>query len=262
MSRRNICKFTSPIFGDALTVSFFVLESEPLAMQKKQRWSEHRMILVKNGTARFYVDAHAYPVSAGTLFFVLQGEEFYAEPRDGSAYMYVGFHGTRGEELLRRFGISSAHRLIEGFDGLIPLWSESLARASEKTVDLAAESILLYTFSRLHGNMREGDGPADRVVRLTEERFTDPTLSLASLAAELSYNPKYLSHAFRVQMGVGYSEYLRELRIKYAVSLLDHGINSVKNVALLSGFTDPLYFSTVFKKAIGMSPTEYIAQSK
>ena len=62
-------------------------------------------------------------------------------------------------------------------------------------------------------------------------------------------------------MGVGYTEYLRTYRIKYAVSLFEHGIDSVKNVALLSGFTDPLYFSTVFKKHIGSSPKNYIKNS-
>ncbi|MBQ9769648.1 MAG: helix-turn-helix transcriptional regulator, partial [Clostridia bacterium] len=55
----------------------------------------------------------------------------------------------------------------------------------------------------------------------------------------------------------GYSEYLRTIRIKYAVSLFNHGIDSVKNVALLSGFSDPLYFSTIFRKEIGVTPTEY-----
>jgi AraC-like DNA-binding protein len=45
------------------------------------------------------------------------------------------------------------------------------------------------------------------------------------------------------------------------VSLLEHGIDSVKNVALLSGFSDPLYFSTVFKKDIGISPKEYMKKN-
>jgi len=56
---------------------------------------------------------------------------------------------------------------------------------------------------------------------------------------------------------VGYTEYLRNIRLKYAVSLLNHGIESVKNIAFLSGFSDPLYFSNVFKKAFGMSPKDY-----
>ncbi|MBE5732376.1 MAG: helix-turn-helix transcriptional regulator, partial [Clostridiales bacterium] len=48
------------------------------------------------------------------------------------------------------------------------------------------------------------------------------------------------------------------IRIKHAVTLLDYGIDSIKNVALLSGFTDPLYFSNVFKAQIGISPTQYL----
>ena len=53
------------------------------------------------------------------------------------------------------------------------------------------------------------------------------------------------------------SEYLRTVRIKHAVMLFDHGLDSVKNVALLSGFSDPLYFSSVFKAEVGISPKEY-----
>ena len=58
-------------------------------------------------------------------------------------------------------------------------------------------------------------------------------------------------------MGMGYSEYLKNYRIKYAVTLLEHGIDSVKSVAFLSGFSDPLYFSKVFKNSIGISPKDY-----
>jgi AraC-like DNA-binding protein len=61
-------------------------------------------------------------------------------------------------------------------------------------------------------------------------------------------------------MGVLYSVYLRSLRLKHAVLLMDHGIDSVKNVALLSGFNDPLYFSTVFRNSTGISPKEYMAK--
>ena len=45
-----------------------------------------------------------------------------------------------------------------------------------------------------------------------------------------------------------------------AQSLFNEGLDSVKNVALLSGFSDPLYFSKVFKKRVGCAPTEYISR--
>jgi YesN/AraC family two-component response regulator len=46
--------------------------------------------------------------------------------------------------------------------------------------------------------------------------------------------------------------------MKYATMLFDRGLDSVKNVAQLSGYSDPFYFSNVFKKSVGVSPKEYI----
>ena len=57
---------------------------------------------------------------------------------------------------------------------------------------------------------------------------------------------------------MGFTEYLRLMRVRHAMMLMESGVTCVKNVAFLSGFSDPLYFSKVFAKLIGMSPREYI----
>jgi YesN/AraC family two-component response regulator len=95
-----------------------------------------------------------------------------------------------------------------------------------------------------------------RVVKYIDKEYRNIE-SVKQIAEKLSYSEYYLSHVFKEKMGVSYTDYLRTLRLKFAVSLFDRGLDSVKNVALLSGFTDPLYFSTVFKKHIGVSPKEY-----
>ena len=97
----------------------------------------------------------------------------------------------------------------------------------------------------------------DRAVEMVEKDFSDAELSLATVAERLGYNQKYLSHAFKEKMGVGFSRYLRTVRIKHAVFLIEHGVESVKNVAYLCGFSDPLYFSAVFKQSVGCSPSEW-----
>jgi two-component system response regulator YesN len=128
----------------------------------------------------------------------------------------------------------------------------------QENIDIVAESVLLYVFSRLSANRSAQDATIQKIIDMTEEHFRDPDLSLAQIAKEIGYNPKYLSHYFKKKMNVTYSEYLRSFRFKYAISLYELGISSVKNVALLSGFSDPLYFSSTFKKAIGISPKEFI----
>jgi transcriptional regulator GlxA family with amidase domain len=57
---------------------------------------------------------------------------------------------------------------------------------------------------------------------------------------------------------VAYTQYLREQRIKHAIFLMEQGVVSVKNVAILSGFSDALYFSKIFTASVGVSPKAYI----
>lgn len=262
MSTKNICKFTQPSLPNVLTVSCFVMEANEQVMTNKSVLNNNRMILMTGGSATLCFDGQELNTEAGTLVLGFAGESFTVKNIKNATYIYIDFGGTRGSDLLRRFDINKGNRVFCGFDGLIPMWSESLSRAGENTVDLAAESILLYTFSRLTGATFEANGIIGKIIDYTEENFTSPTLSVSEIANKLSYNPKYISHLFKEKMNVSYSEYLRSMRIKYAITLFDHGIDSIKNVALLSGFSDPLYFSTVFKKEIGVSPKDYINSKK
>ena len=260
MRNRNICKFAPASANDRFAVHNFVLETNPASMNAPHALPSHRVVLVTRGKGRLQLDTLFVPAEAGMLIFCFREERFSLEPESACEYMYISFSGSRGEELFRRFDIRKNNRIFSGFDGLIPLWQESLARASGENVDLAAESMLLYSLSRLSGASGPKNDAVSKIVEISEEAFTDPQLSIASIAEELGYNAKYLSHVFREKMGVLYSEYLRSLRLKHAVLLMDHGIDSVKNVALLSGFNDPLYFSTVFRKSTGVSPKEYMAK--
>ncbi len=257
MKTNNICKFTQEKTHDELIVSCFVLETNNAVMREKTLLSENIAMIITKSSGVCYFDETPLNFAVGDLLFGFSDESYRIEPKDNCEYVYVKFSGGRAKELFKRFNVQKNNRLFSGQDGLIPFWKESLLRADKQTIDLAAESILLYTFSKLKISERNKQTIAFTVIDIVEENFTDAELSLSSIAKELFYNPKYLSHSFKKQTGISFSDYLNTQRIKYAVSLFDHGIDSVKNVAILSGFSDPLYFSTVFKKHIGISPKEY-----
>lgn len=257
MKNSNICKFTFSKDSNDLKVSCFVLESDPTTMKNNIVLPGHYVILVLEGKGDFEFNSQPTPFSTGSLIFGFKGETFSVNTTKKCRYMYISFTGNRANELLERFNITPKNRNFKNLDGLIPLWQDSLAAANESTIDLASESILLYTFSRLFKNVTDRDNIITKILKLSEEQFTDSDLSLTTLSYELGYNSKYISRIFKEKMNLPYSEYLRNLRLKYAVSLFEHGVDSVKSVALLSGFSDPLYFSTVFKKSLGISPSEY-----
>lgn len=259
MNDRNICKFPAQTFVDRLSVLRFVLESKEV-LGNKTRLTANRMILVVSGEGVFDFSGKEEAYSAGHLVFGFKGENFSCRENEKTEYMYIDFEGLRADELLHRFNISQIRRAFSGFESIAPMWRESLSRADEKNIDLATESVLLYTFSRIMDSSNLKNNIVNRMIEIIENNFTDTELSLSAIAEELSYNPKYLSQLFKKKMGVGYNEYLTSVRLKFAINLFDMGLDSVKNVALLSGFSDPLYFSSVFKKATGLAPREYRAK--
>ena len=262
MKEHNICKFVSASHSTDLTIACFVYETDREVMQTATPLPLHRAMLFTKGEGHVMIDGRKLPFGVGTVLFAFEGETLYIDTAIESEYIYIAFHGPRAALLFDRFHITAETRVFAELDGLIPLWKESLSRASDLTIDLAAESMLLYTFSRLHEHCGTQSALVGRIIKLSEAHFTDSSLSLAMVAEEFSYNQKYLSHLFKKETGTGYAEYLRTLRIRYAVSLFDNGLDSIKNVALLSGFADPLYFSTVFKQTLGVSPREYLQSKK
>lgn len=260
MNNKNVCKFSPGNLSNDLSISCFVLETNLETMRTKVTLAHYRMILVEQGTGTFLFDNTAYNFSAGTLIFGFEGEAFALSSGENVRYLYIDFNGTRAGVLCHRFGIYPHTRKAEGFHAVIPFGKDCLLSAPQKSIDIAAESVLLYALSRLSADPSKENATIQKIIEKSEENFRDPSFSLSQIADAIGYNPKYLSHFFKKRMNVSFSEYLRTLRFQYAISLFELGISSVKNVALLSGFSDPLYFSNAFKKAIGISPKEFIAR--
>ena len=259
MNNVNICKFNFVQSSD-LNCSAFVYEQNQ--SQKLPGNSEkYALHLVAEGEGRFLCEQKEYPIQQGSLFFIEKNESF-SIVGEGLKYFYILFNGRRGKELMTRIGADKDHKVYHGHGELIDFWRECLSSSDETNLDLIAEAVLLYSLARLAPKKDEKSSMVSRVVALTAENFTDPTLSLSGIAGEIGYHEKYISSRFKKEMGISFVQYLRELRIDHAVFLMEQGVVSVKNVALLSGFSDALYFSKVFKEIKGVSPKEFISEMK
>lgn len=71
-----------------------------------------------------------------------------------------------------------------------------------------------------------------------------------------------VSHLFRQYMGKSVKKYIAELRINQAKKLLSTSDLPIGTVAQMCGFSNIGYFPTAFKKAVGLSPTEYCTQTR
>lgn len=100
------------------------------------------------------------------------------------------------------------------------------------------------------------DTPVEKARRYIEENF-QKELSLDSIAELVNVSPYYFSKLFKEELGINFSDYLTDCRINRAKELLYEDPNrNIKEVSIACGYSNPNYFSRIFKKITGMTPTE------
>lgn len=82
-------------------------------------------------------------------------------------------------------------------------------------------------------------------------------ISLSILAQKVHLSPNYMSNLFKREVGMKIIDYVNNLRIEQAKSLLLGSRKTTLAIAEETGFSDAAYFSRVFKKTTGFSPAEY-----
>ncbi|MBC5779456.1 response regulator [Blautia difficilis] len=82
-------------------------------------------------------------------------------------------------------------------------------------------------------------------------------ISLDDVSREVDISPYYFSKLFKQETGKNFIEYLTEIRLRSARELLQNSQYSIKEICAQSGYSDPNYFSRIFKKYEGVTPSEF-----
>ena len=98
---------------------------------------------------------------------------------------------------------------------------------------------------------------AEQAREYIDHHYMDPDLSLSSVADAVALSPNHLSTLFKSKIGVGFSEYLTEVRLRQAKRLLITSDLRVSEVAERVGYQNMEYFSMLFKKNTGQTPSQY-----
>lgn len=100
---------------------------------------------------------------------------------------------------------------------------------------------------------------AQNACRYIQENYADPALSVETLCRYLHVSSAYFSTVFKRETGKTFVSYLTEVRLQRAVYLLNTTEDKTYLIASKVGYTEPNYFSYVFKKRFGISPSKYRA---
>ncbi|MDY0289124.1 MAG: response regulator [Sphaerochaeta sp.] len=146
----------------------------------------------------------------------------------------------------------------EVFDNPLSEW-EKLGKS--QTVEIFSERFI-YQLTRITNYIAlrrdyHASQILDQAIGYVKLHFQDKTLSLDDVASSAGMSPCYFSVIFKQQTGKTFSLYLTDLRINKAKDLILYTDDRSYEIGPKVGYDNASYFSTVFKKSTGMSPTEY-----
>lgn len=108
---------------------------------------------------------------------------------------------------------------------------------------------------------QERDNTMKQVIQKAKEyimdNYQDPDLSVEKICRHLHMSPAYFSTMFKKETGQAYIAYLTEVRLNRAVELLNKTDDKTYVIAAKVGYQEQNYFSYVFKKRFGISPTKF-----
>lgn len=148
------------------------------------------------------------------------------------------------------YAIEAMH--IKAFDYLLKPWKE------EKLTGLISEAIVNIKELSLENSVNENlqESQKSAIKKYIKENYKRD-ISAGDVAGILGYSDVYFSKIFKQLFDDTFINYLTKVRIdKAKVLLKDVGFN-IKEVGASVGYTDSNYFTKVFKRAVGMSPSEY-----
>ena len=119
-----------------------------------------------------------------------------------------------------------------------------------------------YLSSMVSKRMLEEDAQIEKVVRYINEHISDPDLRMDDIALAVGMSRSVLYGKLKNAVGMKPVDFVRHVRIMRAAELLCKTDDSLTSIAYTMGFSDPKYFARVFKKEMGISPSQYRENSK
>lgn len=130
--------------------------------------------------------------------------------------------------------------------------------ATQERLDILAGWVVLELRRLAGGKPCEDDFPEPvRAAREVLDARFDEAIDLQELAGSLYISPDYLRHIFKQCLGESPLNYLIRRRLDSACELLNFTDLPVQEVARRVGLENPYYFSRIFRKKIGMPPSQY-----
>lgn len=246
-------------------------------ISKREKLQSYLCFMVEDGDGELAYEGKQYELKAGDVVFIDCRKTYshrtgrHQEDGKGSrlwSLRWCHFYGPSMSAIYAKYCERGGLPVIHGADAaqyaavLTDIYA--LASSSDYIRDMRINGKLndLLTLLMESSWHRERHSSAPKKMKISrvksflDEHYSEK-LSLDSVAGSFYVDKSYLARLFKAQYGVTLVSYLQQVRITHAKRMLRFSDKSVEEIGLECGIGDLNYFSRVFKKLEGVSPSEF-----
>lgn len=236
--------------------------------------TSHILIYITNGEGVLSIDTDTFLFSKGNLLFVPAECTYHLQFKTTSCvdYYFLQFQLYQVKELsvdtykkvqikkdsnfLKLFVLQSVNEVQGLMEELLKLERDD--KGNNHFLKKAKTATIFHYFmiNQQQSNPKDTIIAIEETKKYIENHYAD-AISTALLAKKAGLSPKYYSQLFKKEFGIGVHDFLTEIRIGKAKELLVKTSDSLRAISTSVGYADEFYLSRVFKKIVGVPPTNY-----
>ena len=255
---KDVTNFSTDKYLKINSCGFQNAES-PFTVVRKIGRKDYLILLISQGNCEVLHKGKTFSLGTGNLVIYAPGEEQKYTFSEKTSSLWCHFSGRILEELFQECSLQSGvyytsnNAIIEAFSSIIRTFNTP----SQSMLSNAHLLELIYSISNAtKPNITEYPEAILSVLSYINTNY-NKAISVDHLARLSGYSKSRFSHLFSEVTGTTPIKYQNDLRLRTACEMLSSTRLSVTDIAINCGFSDPLYFSRVFKNKYNISPTDY-----
>lgn len=234
--------------------------------------TEYVIHIVTKGKGTFRCERDTYTLTENMAFLIYPGieTEYEADMDCPWSYAWVGFNGVKAYVCAANAGFTQSNpvssivhsgALVDCIKHMLDAHQLSFVNELKRGSQLMRFfSILIEDYSNTHSNRINYDYPGaiyvNQAIDYMEKKYPQK-IKINDLANYIGINRCYLTNTFKKILNISPKEFLVNLRLEKAASLLQKTALPINSISAQVGYDDPLAFSKIFKQKYGLSPKAF-----